>query len=204
MMTTRTPPPPPPPPRPLCLIRSYRAYQTTNMGSQKRINPVIMDIHNSIMDIHNSILDIHNTIMDIHNIHHSIMDIHKWMMDVHNCKHIIMDIHNWIMDIHDYRILCAFRFPYKTPNLPSFHRILKVILEIGFQHIAHRLKIWIEFPCPLLAKLHENAFNGAAGSSDGAPVEGNCAVVRKSVVKEATSTCSPKDYNSNHIATNWN
>ena len=43
------------------------------MESQKRINPVIMDIHNSIvdpysiMDIHNSIMDIHNSIMDIHN-----------------------------------------------------------------------------------------------------------------------------------------
>ena len=31
------------------------------MERQKRINPVIMDIHNSIiMDIHNSIMDIHN------------------------------------------------------------------------------------------------------------------------------------------------
>ena len=29
------------------------------MESQNRINPVIMDIHNSIMDIHNSIMDIH-------------------------------------------------------------------------------------------------------------------------------------------------
>ena len=28
------------------------------MESQKRINPVIMDIHNSIMDIHNSVMDI--------------------------------------------------------------------------------------------------------------------------------------------------
>ena len=32
----------------------------TFMESQKRINPVIMDIHNSIMDIHNSIKDIRN------------------------------------------------------------------------------------------------------------------------------------------------
>ena len=32
------------------------------MESQKRINPVIMDIHNSIMDIHNSIMDIHNSL----------------------------------------------------------------------------------------------------------------------------------------------
>ena len=38
---------------------------------KKRINPVIMDIHNSIMDIRNSIMDIHNSIMDVHN---SIMD----------------------------------------------------------------------------------------------------------------------------------
>ena len=30
------------------------------MESQKRINPVIMDIHNSIVDIHNSIMDINN------------------------------------------------------------------------------------------------------------------------------------------------
>ena len=31
------------------------------MERQKRLNPVIMDIHNSIiMDIHNSIMDIHN------------------------------------------------------------------------------------------------------------------------------------------------
>ena len=30
------------------------------MESQKRINHVIMDIHNSIMDVHNSIMDIHN------------------------------------------------------------------------------------------------------------------------------------------------
>ena len=30
------------------------------MESQKRVNPVIMDIHNSIMDIHNSVMDIHN------------------------------------------------------------------------------------------------------------------------------------------------
>ena len=37
------------------------------MERQKRINPVIMDIHNSIMDIHNSIMNIHNSIMDIHN-----------------------------------------------------------------------------------------------------------------------------------------
>ena len=44
------------------------------MDSQKRINPIIMDIHNWIMDIHNSILDIHNWIMDIHN---SILDIHN-------------------------------------------------------------------------------------------------------------------------------
>ena len=40
-----------------------------SMEGQKRINPVIMDIHNSItsMDIHNSIRDIHNSIRDIHN-----------------------------------------------------------------------------------------------------------------------------------------
>ena len=37
------------------------------MESQKRINPVIMDIHNWIMDIHNWIIDIHNWIMAIHN-----------------------------------------------------------------------------------------------------------------------------------------
>ena len=45
------------------------------MESQNRINPVIMDIHNSIMDIHNSIMVIHNckpitnkaAIMDTHN-----------------------------------------------------------------------------------------------------------------------------------------
>ena len=30
------------------------------MESQKRINPVIMDIHNWILGIHNSIMDIHN------------------------------------------------------------------------------------------------------------------------------------------------
>ena len=48
---------------------------TCSRESQKRINPVIMDIHNSIMDIHNSIRNIHNckpitnkaVIMDIHN-----------------------------------------------------------------------------------------------------------------------------------------
>ena len=38
-----------------------------SIESQKRINPVIMDIHNSIMDIHNSIMDIHISIMDNHN-----------------------------------------------------------------------------------------------------------------------------------------
>ena len=30
------------------------------MESQKRTNPVIMDIHNWILGIHNSIMDIHN------------------------------------------------------------------------------------------------------------------------------------------------
>ena len=50
------------------------------MESQKHINPVIMDIHNSIMDIHNSIIVIQ-------------------LMDIDNCKPItnkaaIMDIHN--------------------------------------------------------------------------------------------------------------
>ena len=53
------------------------------MERQKRINPVILDIHNSIMDINNSIMDINNSIMD-----------------VHNCKPItnkseIIDIHNY-------------------------------------------------------------------------------------------------------------
>ena len=43
------------------------SFQWIGMESQKRINPVIMDIHNSIMDIHNSITDIHDSIMDIHN-----------------------------------------------------------------------------------------------------------------------------------------
>ena len=74
-----------------------------SMESQKRINPVIMDIHNSIMDIHNSIMDIHNSIMDIHNpimdIHISIMDIHNPIMDIHIS---IMDIHISIMDIHNW------------------------------------------------------------------------------------------------------
>ena len=37
------------------------------MESQKRINPVIMDIHIWIMDIHNWIMDIRNWIMDIRN-----------------------------------------------------------------------------------------------------------------------------------------
>ena len=37
------------------------------MESQKRINPVIMDIHNWIMGINPVIMDIHNWIMDIHN-----------------------------------------------------------------------------------------------------------------------------------------
>ena len=31
-----------------------------SMESQKRINPVILDIHNSIMNIHDSVMDIHN------------------------------------------------------------------------------------------------------------------------------------------------
>ena len=54
-----------------------------SMESQKRINPVIMDIHNSIMNIHDSIMDTHNSIMDIHI---SIMDIHIWIMDIHNYR----------------------------------------------------------------------------------------------------------------------
>ena len=40
-----------------------------SMESQKRINPIIMDIHNymiATMDIHNWIMDVHNWIMDIH------------------------------------------------------------------------------------------------------------------------------------------
>ena len=44
---------------------SYYTYLSTqnlvtSMESQKCINPVIMDIHNSIMYIHNSIIDIHS------------------------------------------------------------------------------------------------------------------------------------------------
>ena len=62
----------------------------------------------------------------------------------------------------------------------------------------------MKFLWPLLAKLHKNAFDATSGTTmrDGAPVEGNCAVVRNSVVKVATSACSPYEYNSNYIATN--
>ena len=65
------------------------------MESQKRINPVIMDIHYSIMHIYHSIMDIHNSIMDIHN---SIMDIHDSIMDIHN------------MDFHNYRVYALLPF----------------------------------------------------------------------------------------------
>ena len=40
-------------------IRTFKAFYKT-MESEKRRNPVIIDIHNSIMDIHNSVMDIHN------------------------------------------------------------------------------------------------------------------------------------------------
>ena len=40
----------------------------------KRINTVIMDIHNSVTNIHDLIMDTQNQIMDIHI---SIMDIHN-------------------------------------------------------------------------------------------------------------------------------
>ena len=92
-----------------------------SMESQKRINPVIMDIHNWIMDIHNSIMAIMDWIMYIHNsimyIHNRIMDIHNWIMDTHNW---IMDIHNWIMDIHNYRVYA----------LLAFHLYLQIQIRI--------------------------------------------------------------------------
>ena len=104
--------------------------------SQKRINPVIMDIHNSIMNIHDSVMDIHNSIMDIHI---SIIDVHNkswisifmgfmrfWLsmridpviMDIHNW---ILDIHNWIMDIHNYRVYALLDFHGK----PKAHKHYK-------------------------------------------------------------------------------
>ena len=52
-----------------------------HMKSQKRINPVIMDII-FMIELWISIIDIHNWIMDIHN---WIMDIYNWIMDIHNC-----------------------------------------------------------------------------------------------------------------------
>ena len=62
-----------------------------SMENQKRINPIIMDVHKWNMDIPNWIMDIPYWIMDINN---WIMDIHNWIMDIPNG---IMDIHNWIM-----------------------------------------------------------------------------------------------------------
>ena len=47
-----------------------------------------------------------------------------------------------------------------------FNRILKVILEIAFQHIAQRFEGLIEFLWSLLAKLDENAFDAAIWSSN--------------------------------------
>ena len=69
-----------------------------SMENQKRINPIIMDVHNWNMDINNWIMDIHNLIMDIPN---WIMDIHNWIMrfwlsmeSQKRINPIIMDIHN--------------------------------------------------------------------------------------------------------------
>ena len=47
-----------------------------------------------------------------------------------------------------------------------FHQILKVILKWLFGTLHTDLKSWIEFLWQLLAKMHENAFDGATGSSD--------------------------------------
>ena len=95
------------------------------MERQKRINPVIMYIHNSIMYIHNckpitnkaAIIDIHNckpitnkaAIMDIHNwLWISLLALWVAIIAYWNLSHLswtrykfthnaIMDIHNWIM-----------------------------------------------------------------------------------------------------------
>ena len=75
------------------------------MESQKRINPIILDIHDWIMDIHGWIMNIHNWIMDIHDL---IMDIHNW----------IIDIPNSIMDIHNYRVFALLTFHGK----PKAHK----------------------------------------------------------------------------------
>ena len=48
------------------MVYALLAFWLSFSESQKRKNPVIMDIHNLNMDIHNSIMDIHNSIMDIH------------------------------------------------------------------------------------------------------------------------------------------
>ena len=56
------------------MVYALLAFWLSFLESQTRINPVIMDIHNSVMDIHNSIMDIHNSIMDIH---YSIIDIYN-------------------------------------------------------------------------------------------------------------------------------
>ena len=71
------------------------------MESQKRINSVIMDIHNWIIDSHNSIMDIHYYF--------------DWIMGIHNW---IMDIHNWIMDIYNYRVYALLAFHGK----PKAHK----------------------------------------------------------------------------------
>ena len=51
----------------LKMYQNFRSIGPRYMESKKRINPVIMAIHNSTMDIHNWIVYIHNSIMDSHN-----------------------------------------------------------------------------------------------------------------------------------------
>ena len=87
------------------------------MVNQKRIDPLIMDIHkcilrwdlqryythNTVTDIHNWILDINNSVMGIQNNHGcskftTITDIHNSIIVIHKC---VMDIHNYIIDIQN-------------------------------------------------------------------------------------------------------
>ena len=58
-------------------------------------------------------------------------------------------------------------------GVPRMPNLLKISSDIEsdfrngfFRHIAHRFESWMEFLWPLLAKLHENAFDATAGSSD--------------------------------------
>ena len=88
--------------------------------------------------------------------------------------------------------------PFDTPVCHKrqiclrFPRILKVISEMAFRHIAHRFESWIAFLWPSLAKLHENALMLRPGLvlRDDSPLSSHvaeyCAVGDESVVKIAT------------------